>query len=333
MTIAYDALTASELLAALEVAGRLPDQDLIRACLDRRVELTPGLLERLARPDDPDWPIDDPRQMAQIHAGLLLIAYREPAALPIFGELYRRPDALKNNYVEWLDPELPAYGPAAVPMLTDLLHDPDAPDTSRSSAATILASIARLHPEALPVVVAALREVLPPLGANGKPAVAAAERAEPPELWTWVASALADLRDTTSQPRIVALYQAGLIDEEIIGGLKDYQEHLAGNDQHLWVATHQPTDILEIYEELRRLDARDAAMRAASAEQQARAAAQRQASAKILASAQPHPPPPPSSKAVTTKSQTYVRPQPKVGRNEPCPCGSGRKYKHCHGRS
>jgi preprotein translocase subunit SecA len=22
----------------------------------------------------------------------------------------------------------------------------------------------------------------------------------------------------------------------------------------------------------------------------------------------------------------------KVGRNTPCPCGSGRKYKHCHGR-
>ena len=22
----------------------------------------------------------------------------------------------------------------------------------------------------------------------------------------------------------------------------------------------------------------------------------------------------------------------KVGRNEPCPCGSGLKYKHCHGR-
>jgi len=23
---------------------------------------------------------------------------------------------------------------------------------------------------------------------------------------------------------------------------------------------------------------------------------------------------------------------PRVGRNEPCPCGSGKKYKHCHGR-
>jgi preprotein translocase subunit SecA len=29
---------------------------------------------------------------------------------------------------------------------------------------------------------------------------------------------------------------------------------------------------------------------------------------------------------------TVVRSQPKVGRNDPCPCGSGKKYKHCHGR-
>ena len=28
----------------------------------------------------------------------------------------------------------------------------------------------------------------------------------------------------------------------------------------------------------------------------------------------------------------FVRQQPKVGRNEPCPCGSGKKYKQCHGK-
>jgi preprotein translocase subunit SecA len=28
----------------------------------------------------------------------------------------------------------------------------------------------------------------------------------------------------------------------------------------------------------------------------------------------------------------YVRDTPKVGRNDPCPCGSGKKYKQCHGR-
>jgi preprotein translocase subunit SecA len=30
--------------------------------------------------------------------------------------------------------------------------------------------------------------------------------------------------------------------------------------------------------------------------------------------------------------QPFVREGRKIGRNEPCPCGSGKKYKHCHGR-
>ncbi|MCR4892509.1 MAG: SEC-C domain-containing protein [Lachnospiraceae bacterium] len=32
------------------------------------------------------------------------------------------------------------------------------------------------------------------------------------------------------------------------------------------------------------------------------------------------------------RSTTFVRETPKIGRNDPCPCGSGKKYKHCHGR-
>ncbi|MFT3663975.1 SEC-C metal-binding domain-containing protein [Piscinibacter sp.] len=32
------------------------------------------------------------------------------------------------------------------------------------------------------------------------------------------------------------------------------------------------------------------------------------------------------------KVETIRREAPKAGRNEPCPCGSGRKYKHCHGQ-
>ncbi|MDR1400678.1 MAG: YchJ family protein [Treponema sp.] len=31
--------------------------------------------------------------------------------------------------------------------------------------------------------------------------------------------------------------------------------------------------------------------------------------------------------------ETIVRSSPKIGRNDPCPCGSGKKYKHCHGRA
>jgi preprotein translocase subunit SecA len=31
------------------------------------------------------------------------------------------------------------------------------------------------------------------------------------------------------------------------------------------------------------------------------------------------------------KVKTIVREQARVGRNDPCPCGSGKKYKKCHG--
>jgi preprotein translocase subunit SecA len=39
----------------------------------------------------------------------------------------------------------------------------------------------------------------------------------------------------------------------------------------------------------------------------------------------------PDDEAARGAAGTIVRGERKVGRNEPCPCGSGRKYKHCHG--
>jgi preprotein translocase subunit SecA len=36
--------------------------------------------------------------------------------------------------------------------------------------------------------------------------------------------------------------------------------------------------------------------------------------------------------APDAQQQPFVRKGEKVGRNDPCPCGSGKKYKHCHGR-
>ncbi|OLR65544.1 preprotein translocase subunit SecA [Peptoniphilus porci] len=32
------------------------------------------------------------------------------------------------------------------------------------------------------------------------------------------------------------------------------------------------------------------------------------------------------------KQKPYVRKEKKIGRNDPCPCGSGKKYKNCHGK-
>ena len=33
------------------------------------------------------------------------------------------------------------------------------------------------------------------------------------------------------------------------------------------------------------------------------------------------------------KPQQPAKAEPKVGRNDPCPCGSGKKYKNCHGKT
>jgi preprotein translocase subunit SecA len=40
----------------------------------------------------------------------------------------------------------------------------------------------------------------------------------------------------------------------------------------------------------------------------------------------------PAEQTSTAQKKPFVRPDRKVGRNEPCPCGSGKKYKQCHGK-
>ncbi|NOQ69737.1 MAG: preprotein translocase, partial [Gammaproteobacteria bacterium] len=39
-----------------------------------------------------------------------------------------------------------------------------------------------------------------------------------------------------------------------------------------------------------------------------------------------------SKAAADQTSQPYQRDHKKIGRNEPCFCGSGKKYKQCHGK-
>jgi preprotein translocase subunit SecA len=58
------------------------------------------------------------------------------------------------------------------------------------------------------------------------------------------------------------------------------------------------------------------------------------AAAPALGAGDAEPPPPPEAQPEQeprTLQAPQVRGERKIGRNEPCPCGSGRKYKHCHG--
>lgn len=91
------------------------------------------------------------------------------------------------------------------------------------------------------------------------------------------------------------------------------------------VEIHTPSD-MEILEEQRRAESTVRNLQFMHPESTGVAA--------ITLPEEEQPPTPPGSTATDAppaSSQPFTRPQPKVGRNDPCPCGSGKKFKQCHG--
>jgi len=101
-------------------------------------------------------------------------------------------------------------------------------------------------------------------------------------------------------------------------------EHVAKANAERWLAIQIETpEAVEEAERKRREEA-EARMRFTHAESSA------------LATPEPAPQPggrAPGPQGEMEKVETFVREDKKVGRNEPCPCGSGKKYKQCHGRA
>ena len=99
---------------------------------------------------------------------------------------------------------------------------------------------------------------------------------------------------------------------------------------------------------LSRIEVRDQAQiereEAEQRERLMRALQAQHAEVSVLQSAQAEAPPPPAGglrpiggtlspppPELTPSPSPFVRGDRKVGRNEPCPCGSGKKFKQCHG--
>ena len=125
------------------------------------------------------------------------------------------------------------------------------------------------------------------------------------------------MADTTAQAQIEALHDWDLIDEKIYGGYDAYQEILSSGDP----AAPSPTfDLARAYEEHYADNPPDPALMPFDDSLEAPLEA-------------------PLEDDDTTYpigyggAPTFVRDEVKVGRNDPCPCGSGKKYKKCCGKS
>ena len=304
----YHSLPISSLLARLERAGRAPDLDLVRAVYERREEAEPLVLRLFQTSYYDDFAdADDPRWYRFVHAGRLLIAWRTAAALPTFADLYLD-DALQD-VIEAFDDAPAVFGPPAIPPFLHVLSADTGPDWhyGRATAAAILAAIARRHPETRADVVAAMRRQLPSpddiirLGP---------ERVEP--IWGTIAYELAALQDEASRPVVLALFAvAGF---KMVDGfdlvLMDREEYEAQMRGELPDDSPPDFDLIEEYENLARIDALE----------RQRAEATRRAREPKAPSVRPKPASRPQTAPV------------RIGRNDPCPCGSGKKYKHCHGK-
>lgn len=333
MTENYRALSAAELLERLAHAGRAPDLELIRACMDRRYDLTPGLLEMLAAPSSEDWADDDPRWYAPIHAGHLLIHFREAQAIKIFMRLLREPDA--DRFIEWFENALACYGLAILPDARALLNDSTVDESIRISVPAMLYELALEFPTERAQVIGILRDALPPVDSTGKLIIPKPRPEKPNSVWTFVALELAQLHDLASRPLIETLYRENWLDVSVMGDVNEYVKILTQYKP----GAPQPFNLLETYEGMRAEAAKMREWQAQRDEVQRQQALLKAGAASELdpltiaeseptvnATVAPSP-------YVQDKSQTLRRAVPKVGRNDPCPCGSGRKYKHCHGKA
>ncbi len=291
----YNDLTPVELVHKLNMAGRDPHPGLINAIWDKRAEAEPLVLTVFDEAFDDDWPSDDdPRWFRFVHAGKFLLAWQNRDAMPTFARLYATDDDAKQNWCEWFEEDLLHFGPAIIPHLKPIIgkENDNKWDYGKALSGSILTKIATYHPETRAEITAIFQEQLPSLDAI------------PPthdEMWSSWAEELGELADEASRDHILTLADAGVLSQDYF----DKQSYLrAMNRSFKPQNPPQPYDIRADYKNSYEVEQERIKRLARERE--------RQRSQRIRA-AKP-------------------RTEPKVGRNAPCPCGSGKKYKKCHGR-
>ncbi|RZK62198.1 MAG: hypothetical protein EOO59_03160 [Hymenobacter sp.] len=254
------------------------------------------------------------------HALYLLHELQAPEAFDVYYRLLRL-DAEGTEF--WFGDDLFEGVPGLLahaarprlPELLALLDDKELLLQHRLVASTAISRLAREQPELRPAISAFLQRYL-------RHVIAHADQAQqlfPADtarygyaLEEYLGMLLADIQETDLrelEPEMRELHRLGFVDESISGGEDDID--------FTNVAPLLPVpDILTRYQALRddpdnyspfHPDAAGIARR--RAQQEAKDAAYRRA----LATQRPQPV------------------QAKIGRNDPCPCGSGQKYKKCHG--
>ena len=306
-------LSVPEILEELrELRGYFPIEA-VEAAIERRDEMVPELLRILDdAADRPAELLARPAEMAPIYALYLLAQFREPAAYPRIVRLFRLPDEAGVELTgevatEALDRMLATLNFGDLQPIYDLIEDPGVNDWVRGAGLEALEEMVVLGQLSREEAVGYLGELF-----GGK-----LER-DDSTVWSCLVSVATDLHATELAPQVRRAFDDGLVDRYMVTR-EEVEEELAEprgvvlrrtrrrckgpiddvvKEMSWWACFHEPA-----------LWARSGA----DAE-----------------------PPLPIQKPVRETggwrpAEPVRRKEPKVGRNEPCPCGSGKKYKRCCG--
>jgi hypothetical protein len=231
---------------------------------------------------------------APVHAWRALGQLRAPEAVAPLLTMFRRAE----DSDEWVMSDLPEalaqIGAPAIEPVANYLADTTRGEWARVTAADTLAHIGRAHPELRTECVTRLAAQL------GK----FAEQSE--TLNAFLVAPLWDLDAVEAIAVIEGAFASGRVDESVNGDLEDVQIHfkLKMEREHPPepnYLTAMSKELAGIREKLHALEKENAGLREVIDD--------------LTFGREPEP----------------YRAPPKTGRNEPCPCGSGKKYKKCCG--
>jgi hypothetical protein len=297
-----------ELLARLDQhRGSFPDH-LVREAVARREEVIPILLETLEAIDsDPESWLADQRRMVHIHAMYLLALFRETRAYQLLVRIFSRPgefpfDLAGDVVTEDLGRILASVSGGDIRGMAALIENEQANEYVRSVALGGMVSLVTTGQRARDDVVAYFLQLFQKLERN------------PGAHWDGLANVCADLWPQEAFAELRRAYEDGLVDTGSIDW-QDLEDALEmGKQAAMQRARYREPVITDLGKAMGWMQC----FHNSDSDDEP----QGQLDGDVMGSQ--------SSEWMTAPIR---RTAPKIGRNEPCPCGSGKKFKKCCGSS
>jgi hypothetical protein len=299
-------METKELLARLDKHHGSFPENLIADAIVRREEVIPILLETLEDIDrDPEPWLADQDRMAHIYAIYLLAIFRETRAYPLLVRIFSRPgefpfDLAGDVATQDLGRILASVSGGDSSGMAEIIENETANEYVRAVAMDGIVSLVTIGERTRDETMAYFLQLFQKL-----------ERT-PGAQWDGLANVCADLWPHEAIEELRRAYDEGLIEPGSICW-DDIEDALAlGKQEAIKHAQHRKPLVTDLSEDMGWMQCFHRAETGDEPPGNAK---------EDLLDFQPN-------ESIPTPIR---RPAPKIGRNEPCPCGSGKKFKKCCG--